>query len=218
MNELSIARLAHEVNRAYCTALGDASQPAWEDAPQWQRDSAINGVKFHLANPGTTPEGSHASWLAEKEAAGWIYGEVKDAEKKTHPCMLPYAELPQAQRVKDYLFGAVVATASIKTLLVPSQTGEVWLKHGDHFAVTPYEGCTGILYLPEGSQLVHAGDVIVRDADGFYRVGNAPAAETDKVRAITDDDGLDLGHITSEDLASVLIVDETPAEGQTVTE
>src|SRR5438105_262770 len=33
------ARAAHEVNRAYCLALGDASQVAWEDAPEWQRSS-----------------------------------------------------------------------------------------------------------------------------------------------------------------------------------
>ena len=50
-----IARVAHEVNRAYCQALGDDSQPAWEVAPQWQRDSAINGVTFHIANPGACP-------------------------------------------------------------------------------------------------------------------------------------------------------------------
>lgn len=31
-----IARMAHEANRAYCQALGDDSQPAWEDAPEWQ--------------------------------------------------------------------------------------------------------------------------------------------------------------------------------------
>ena len=36
----SIARVCHEVNRAYCQALGDDSQPTWEEAPEWQRASA----------------------------------------------------------------------------------------------------------------------------------------------------------------------------------
>ena len=27
------ARAAHEANRAYCLALGDTSQPSWDDAP-----------------------------------------------------------------------------------------------------------------------------------------------------------------------------------------
>lgn len=103
-----IARVAHEINRAYCQSIGDDSQPSWEDAPEWQKQSAINGVEFHLANPEATPENSHENWLAEKAADGWKYGEVKDPEAKTHPCFRPYAELPQEQRSKDYIFRAVV--------------------------------------------------------------------------------------------------------------
>lgn len=104
-----IARICHEVNRAYCITQGDESQPKWVDAPEWQQASAMNGVNFHLEGD-KTPEESHASWLAEKEAAGWKYGKVKDEVKKTHPCFLPYERLPKAQRVKDHLFTAVVNT------------------------------------------------------------------------------------------------------------
>lgn len=100
------ARAAHEVNRAYCLALGDTSQPAWDDAPEWQRSSAIKGVAGALA--GNTPEQSHEGWLAEKYATGWKYGPVKDPEKKEHPCFVPYAELPPEQRHKDQLFTATV--------------------------------------------------------------------------------------------------------------
>lgn len=57
-----------------------------------------------LGNPDATPENSHESWLAQKTAEGWKYGEVKDAEKKEHPCYIPYAELPAAQKAKDYIF------------------------------------------------------------------------------------------------------------------
>jgi hypothetical protein len=103
-----IAMAAHEANRAYCLALGDLSQLLWDDAPDWQKDSAIAGVNMHLANPNATPEDSHASWLAEKVAAGWVYGPVKDAEKKQHPCCVPYAELPADQKAKDYIFRGVV--------------------------------------------------------------------------------------------------------------
>lgn len=103
-----IARVCHEINRAYCNALGDASQPAWENAPDWQRDSAIAGVIFRLDNPQATPEDMHESWWSKKAAEGWVFGEHKDPEKKTHPCMVPYRELPREQRVKDYLFKAVV--------------------------------------------------------------------------------------------------------------
>ena len=108
MKREAIARVAHEINRAYCASLGDTSQAAWEEAPEWQRKSALLGVDMHLANPDATPEQSHESWLAEKLAQGWTHGAVKDAEKKEHPCILPYAELPAEQKAKDYLFRAVV--------------------------------------------------------------------------------------------------------------
>lgn len=104
----TVAKTCHEVNRAYCAGHGDDSQPSWEEAPQWQRDSAINGVKFHLKNPNAGPQASHESWYAEKASQGWVYGEVKDVEKKTHPCMVPYSELPIQQQTKDSLFINVV--------------------------------------------------------------------------------------------------------------
>lgn len=108
MERTEIARIAHEINRAYCASLGDDSQPAWEDAPEWQKASALVGVDMHLANQNATPENSHESWLAQKTAEGWKYGPVKDAQKKEHPCFLPYTELPPEQKAKDYLFRSVV--------------------------------------------------------------------------------------------------------------
>ena len=103
-----IAQVAHEANRAYCQTLGDASQPEWEDAPDWQRKSVVNGVKFHLLNPSAGPEHSHESWLAEKVADGWVYGPIKDSEKKQHPCIIPFSGLPLVQQAKDMLFLSVV--------------------------------------------------------------------------------------------------------------
>lgn len=102
-----IASLCHEVNRTWCAATGDDSQPAWADAPGWQKDSARKGVEAHLQGS-VSPEQSHQLWMKEKERTGWVYGAVKDAEKKTHPCMVPYQSLPVRDRIKDQLFGAIV--------------------------------------------------------------------------------------------------------------
>jgi RyR domain len=103
-----IARICHNVNKAYCESIGDRSQPTWEDAPEWQKDSAVSGVKLHLSGDDVKPHEAHANWLAQKVMDGWVYGEVKDSIKKTHPCMVPYHELSVEQRTKDYLFKAVV--------------------------------------------------------------------------------------------------------------
>jgi len=108
MNEDQIARVTHEVNRAYCQALGDHSQPAWEDAPQWQRDSAMLGVRLHIHNPNATASASHASWMAQKVADGWVYGPEKRPDLKQHHCIVPFAELPVAQQAKDFIFRGVV--------------------------------------------------------------------------------------------------------------
>jgi len=105
----NIAKVCHEANRAYCQGIGDDSQPSWEDAPEWQRKSAVEGVKFNLANPDAPASASHDSWLAVKEADGWKYGPVKDADKKEHPCYVPYEQLPAEQQKKDALFKAIVA-------------------------------------------------------------------------------------------------------------
>lgn len=103
-----IARVAHEVNRVWCEFHGDATQPSWLDAPDWQVDSAIAGVKFHLVNPDADDAASHNNWLAHKTAEGWVYGPVKDPEAKTHPCMVPFDELPREQQFKDRLFRTIV--------------------------------------------------------------------------------------------------------------
>lgn len=106
MSIILCARAAHEVNRIYCLYLDDDSQRPWELAPEWQRQSAIKGVEGVLA--GNTPEQSHESWLKEKEATGWKYGPKKNEATKEHPCMVPYADLPPAQRLKDELFVTTV--------------------------------------------------------------------------------------------------------------
>lgn len=106
--ELFIAKACHEANRVWCQANGDNSQKHWQDAEQWQRDSAIAGVNFRLNNPDAPESAQHDAWMADKEKDGWVYGNVKDADKKTHPCLVPFEELPEFQKKKDALFCAIV--------------------------------------------------------------------------------------------------------------
>lgn len=103
-----LARICHEANRAICTAFGDHSQVAWADAPQWQKDSAVKGAVFAMQNSDAPPSAQHEAWMRDKAADGWVYGPVKDADAKTHPCMVPYDQLPPEQRVKDHVFKALV--------------------------------------------------------------------------------------------------------------
>lgn len=107
MTPEQIARVAHEANRGLCNAFGE-SQPTWGDAPDWQIDSAKAQVMEHLLKPNASPSDTHALWAAGKLADGWKYGELKCDKAKTHPCLVPFDELPPYQQAKDHLFKAVV--------------------------------------------------------------------------------------------------------------
>jgi hypothetical protein len=103
------AKICHEANRALCEAFGDTSQVPWERAPAWQKNSSIDGVWLHFEGD-HGPEASHAAWMKSKLDEGWVYGPTKDPEAKTHPCLVPFDQLPREQQAKDYVFRAI-ATA-----------------------------------------------------------------------------------------------------------
>lgn len=103
-----IARICHEVNRAYCESIGDTSQLPWNEAAGWQRESAIAGVASVLADPSIGPGDCHRLWMQRKLDDGWSYGAVKDADTKTHPCLVDFDHLPESDKVKDSLFIGVV--------------------------------------------------------------------------------------------------------------
>lgn len=147
MKEEIIASVAHSINAAYCRAMGDESQPYWKDAPQWQKDSALAGVNMHLDNPDATPEQSHESWLAQKVAEGWVYGEEKDAEAKTHPCCLPYDQLPIEQKAKDYIFREVVHAVSAALDAMESHATAVTVLKYQNRHAAPVSGGVPVKYI-----------------------------------------------------------------------
>jgi hypothetical protein len=156
----SIARVCHEANRALCIAFGDQSQLTWEQAPQWQRESAIKGVQFHIDNPNAGPEASHTAWMADKLAAGWTWGSTKDPEAKKHPCLVQFHELPPEQQAKDHIFRAIVHAHA-----KPSPC-EIHFSEGEDEDTGEPEITVGVKFYPE----------IKRDADGELRPTKAQEA------------------------------------------
>lgn len=43
----------------------------------------------------------HEVWATGRIADGWTYGEKRDDEAKTHPCLVPYEELPESEKEYD---------------------------------------------------------------------------------------------------------------------
>ena len=46
-------------------------------------------------------ENVHDNWAIGRIAEGWTYGPVRDDKKKTTPCLVPYAQLPEAEKEYD---------------------------------------------------------------------------------------------------------------------
>ena len=110
MNIDNAAQTVHETIRAFAASIGE-SMPSWAEAPEWQRTATDQAIRSHFAafdeGREVPPSESHDKWCADKLAAGWKYGAVKDSAAKTHPLLIPYDELPLEQKMKDYLIGAV---------------------------------------------------------------------------------------------------------------
>ena len=46
-------------------------------------------------------ENVHENWSAGRIADGWTYGETRNDEKKTTPCLVPYSELTDSEKEYD---------------------------------------------------------------------------------------------------------------------
>lgn len=104
-----IASHVHETNRQFCIKHNHFVDAKWNDLSEERRESTRNAVRNQLDNPAPSPEVSHQRWMEQRTAEGWVYGEVKDPEAKTHPCLVPYDKLPAEQQEKDGLFAKSVA-------------------------------------------------------------------------------------------------------------
>ena len=109
MNYEQIAKICHQANKAYCESINDFSQKNWEDAPEWQKVSCMEGIKFLIDTEDSDHSQLHKNWMDEKIAEGWKYGPVKNEELKEHPCLVSWGELSETQRKKDELFYKIVS-------------------------------------------------------------------------------------------------------------
>jgi hypothetical protein len=95
-----IALVRHLCWCCYQLGAGQAYNP---EPTEEQLESLKDGVRFLLDNPGATAEENHTNWMKKKLEQGWVYGESKDPEKRTHPDLVPYNQLPQVEQLKDIM-------------------------------------------------------------------------------------------------------------------
>lgn len=44
---------------------------------------------------------AHEVWAKERIAQGWRVGRERNDSRKEHPCLIPYEELPESEKVYD---------------------------------------------------------------------------------------------------------------------
>jgi hypothetical protein len=66
---------------------GDTSFPSVE---KFRRDEILKIARL-----------SHEIWMKSKKDVGWVYGEIKDPIKKTHPLLVEWNKLPKEEQKKD---------------------------------------------------------------------------------------------------------------------
>lgn len=57
-------------------------------------------------------EAVHVQWMSGRLAEGWTLGPVRNDAKKETPCLIPYNELPEAEKE----FDRATARATVQTL------------------------------------------------------------------------------------------------------
>ena len=98
--EQFIAKMRHAIWVGYQMGAG---QEYNEELNDDQLESLLDGIRFQDEHPDNTPEENHDNWMKAKTEQGWVYGEVKDFEKKTHPDLVPFDKLPEVEKNKDIM-------------------------------------------------------------------------------------------------------------------
>ena len=59
-------------------------------------------------------ENTHEVWAAQRLSTGWTYGATRSDANKTHPCLVPYNQLPESEKEYDRLTVAQTLKAIVK--------------------------------------------------------------------------------------------------------
>ncbi|MDD3894444.1 MAG: RyR domain-containing protein [Syntrophomonadaceae bacterium] len=46
-------------------------------------------------------ENAHDIWALQRMSDGWVYGSKRNDEKKEHPCLIAYEQLPESEKEYD---------------------------------------------------------------------------------------------------------------------
>ena len=106
-----IAKITHAVDRIIRASMGQTILP-WDRheaglKTEWR--AKIGALK---GSDSITPQMRHESWAQDMIKAGWVQGDKVDHDKKTHPSICSYEDLPEQVHLLDEVFVAIVEVCS----------------------------------------------------------------------------------------------------------
>jgi len=107
------AEVVQEVVKTFSHFAKIEEVPSYKDLDPISRESLINSVAFITDNNITENKPIHDIWLEKMLKMGWTYGKDFDLEKKTHPSLVPFSNLPPEERAVDKLFRSVLKSINL---------------------------------------------------------------------------------------------------------
>jgi len=107
------AKFVYKTARILAQAANAPIVPApWKAREEPFKEQFLKVIKRQCSDQRSmSPEDLHNSWMHAYFAMGWVYGKAYHPENKTHPDLVPYAELDQLERDKDAVFMALCEIA-----------------------------------------------------------------------------------------------------------
>jgi hypothetical protein len=109
------AQFVYDAARLAAEAAGAPIVPVpWVEREASFRDQFLKVIERQCGEQRSrSPEELHGSWMQAYFAMGWVYGEAYSREDRTHPDLVPYADLGQLERDKDAVFVALCEIARL---------------------------------------------------------------------------------------------------------
>ena len=93
------ARLAAEATQAPIVPI------PWDEREDTFREQFLAMIERQCGpQRSSSPEELHGSWMQAYLTMGWAYADTYDRGAKTHPDLVPYADLGQLKKDKDAVF------------------------------------------------------------------------------------------------------------------
>lgn len=107
---VKICRIVFAGANALRLELGQTSGLQWEQLPQRTRNEIEIGVRDIATRKAKVPADLHVTWRDAMRRDGWDFGLVRDAERRTHPAICAFDELPVMEQAKYQLFFTMTQT------------------------------------------------------------------------------------------------------------